>query len=74
MDKSKNLEKELSSCLHELEQMCADSKESGKKCRKQKVYIQELKAELNALRQNMDLMVQDKESLVISVKSNSLEK
>ena len=52
--------------------MCADRKESEKKSRKQQVYIQELKAELNALRQNMDLMVQ--ESLVISVKSNSLEK
>jgi hypothetical protein len=30
VEKSKNLEKELSSCLHELEQMCADSKESEK--------------------------------------------
>jgi len=46
--------------------------EACKHNRKQQVYIQELKAELNALRQNMDLMVQ--ESLVISVKSNSLEK
>lgn len=54
---------------------CAQiAKNLKKKSRKQQVYIQELKAELNALRQNMDLMVQDKESLVISVKSNSLEK
>ena len=66
--KSKNLEKELRSWLHELEQVCTDSKESEKRIRKQQVYIQELKAELNALRQNMDLMAQDKESLVISIK------
>ena len=75
VEKSKNLEKELSSWLNELEQVCADSKESEQKSRKQQVYIQELKAELNALRQNMDLMVQDKlSSLVISAQSNSLEK
>ena len=53
VEKSKNLEKELSSWLHELEQVCADSKESEKKIRKQQVYIQELKAELHAFRQNI---------------------
>jgi hypothetical protein len=41
---------------------CAQIAKNLKKSRNQQVYIQELKAELNALRQNMDLMAQDKES------------